>query len=166
MESAVASQVLVSQRFAVHHGNAMDRPVAANSWPFLTYDTDNLDLQGNRCVSLKVENTGVGPARIQTFEVWWQGQPVSTAPELIERCCLLDSKGPIGPAAARSLDLVIGRVAPDVMRAVWHRLDVARLQLKVRACSNRCRHRSRASHCRGRARARELAAYIDPPRLS
>jgi len=142
---------LVSLAVAVHHGNAMDRLVAANSWPFLTYDTDNLDPQGNRRISLKVENTGVGPARIQTFEVWWQGQPVATAPELIERCCMVDSKRPIEPAAASSLNLVIGRVAPNVLRAgdtetflslelkdanadIWHRLDVARLQLKMRAC--------------------------------
>ena len=142
---------LLSLAVAVHHGNAMDRLVAANSWPFLTYDTDNLDLQGHRRISLKVENTGIGPARIKTFEVWWQGQPVSTAPELIERCCIVDSKGPIGPTAASSLDLVIGKVAPNVMRAgdaetflslelkdanadIWHRLNVARLQLKMRAC--------------------------------
>jgi hypothetical protein len=51
----------------------MDRLVAANSWPFLMYSTDNMDPQGNRRISLKVENAGVGPARIQTFEVWWQG---------------------------------------------------------------------------------------------
>src|SRR5690242_2074878 len=49
----------------------MDRLVAANSWPFLMYSTDDLGPQGNRRISPKVENAGVGPARIQTFEVWW-----------------------------------------------------------------------------------------------
>ena len=48
---------LVSLAVAVHHGNAMDRLVAANSWPFLMYSTDNLDPQGNPRISLRVENS-------------------------------------------------------------------------------------------------------------
>jgi len=142
---------IVSLAIAIHHGDAMDRLVAANSWPFLMYDTESRDPQGNRRISLKVENAGIGPARIQTFEVWWQGQPVSTAPELLQRCCMTDAKAPLGPAEARSLDLIIGQIASRVMRAgdteaflslalkdanadIWHRLDIARLQLKMRAC--------------------------------
>jgi len=142
---------IVSLALAVQHGNAMDRLVAANSWPFLMYDTYNLDPQGNRRISLEVENSGIGPARIQTFEVWWQGQPVSTGPELLQRCCMTDSKAPLDQATARSLNLVIGQIAARVMRAgaaesflslelketnadIWHRLDIARLQLKMRAC--------------------------------
>src|SRR6516162_4123440 len=142
---------IVSLAVAVHHGNAMDRLVAANSWPFLIYNTSNRDPQGQWRISLEVENAGVGPARIQTFEVWWQGQPVSTAPELLQRCCMTDSKALIDPATARSLHLVIGQIASRVMRAgaaepflslelkeanadIWHRLDIARLQLKLRAC--------------------------------
>jgi hypothetical protein len=142
---------IVSLTVAVHHGNAMDRLVAANSWPFLMYDTDNIDPQGHRRISLKVENAGVGPARIQTFEVWWQDRPVATAPELLSRCCMTDSTASIDPSTARSLGLVIGEVASRVMRAgdaeaflslelkdanadIWHRLDVARVRLKMRAC--------------------------------
>ena len=142
---------IVSLAVAVHHGNAMDRLVAANSWPFLTYSTSNKDPQGQRRISLKVENAGVGPARIQTFEVWWQGEPVANAPELLRRCCMTDAQAPIAPSEARSLDLNIGQIASRVMRAgdaeaflslrlkdsnadIWHRLDVARLQLKMRAC--------------------------------
>src|SRR6516164_3026630 len=142
---------IVSLAVAVHHGNAMDRLVAANSWPFLMYSTSNTDPQGNRRITLNVENDGVGPARVQTFEVWWQGQPVATAPELLQRCCMTDSKTPLDSSTARSLHLVIGQVASRVMRAgdaesfmslelkdanadIWHRLDIARLQLKLRAC--------------------------------
>ena len=142
---------IVSLAVAVRHGNAMDRLVAANSWPFLMYSTDNMDPHGNRRISLKVENDGIGPARVQTFEVWWQGQPVSTGPELLQRCCMTDAKTPIDSSTARSLNLVIGQVASRVIRAgeaepflslelkdenagIWHRLDIARLQLKMRAC--------------------------------
>jgi hypothetical protein len=142
---------IVSLAVAVQHGNAMDRLVAANSWPFLMYDTGNLDPQGNRRISLQVENSGVGPARIQTFEVWWQGQPVATAPELLQRCCMSAARAPIDQSTARSLGLVIGQIASRVLRPgdtetflslelkeanadIWQRLDIARLQLKMRAC--------------------------------
>jgi hypothetical protein len=142
---------IVSLAVAVHHGNAMDRLVAANSWPFLMYSTSNMDPQGVRSISLKVENDGVGPARVQTFEVWWQGEAVSTAPELLRRCCMTASQMPIDSSTARSLNLTIGQVASRVIRAgeaeaflslelrdtnadIWHRLDIARLQLKMRAC--------------------------------
>ena len=142
---------IVSLAVAVHHGNAMDRLVAANSWPFLMYNTSSKDPQGERRISLEVENAGVGPARIQTFEVWWQGEPVSTAPELLQRCCMPEAQAPIGPSEARALELFIGQVASRVLRAgdaeafltlqlkdsnadIWHRLDIARLQLKMRAC--------------------------------
>ena len=89
----------------------------ANSWPLLMYSTDNMDPQGNRRISLKIENDGIGPARVQTFEVWWQGQPVSTGPELLGRCCMTDATTPLDSATARSLNLVIGQVASRVIRA-------------------------------------------------
>jgi len=142
---------IVSLALAVQHGDAMDRLVAANSWPFLMYSTDDMDPQGNRRISLKVENAGVGPARIQTFEVWWHGQPVASAPELLRRCCVPDPSRPVDGSTARSLGLVIGQIPSRVLRAgdvesflslklgeanadIWNRLDIARLQLKMRAC--------------------------------
>jgi hypothetical protein len=142
---------IVSLVVAVHHGNAMDRLVAANSWPFLMYNTSNLDPQGHRRIELRVENAGVGPARIQTFEVWWQGEPIATGDELVARCCIGDQKGQIDPSTAHSLHLSIGQIASRVIRAgdaqefitldrteanaeIWERLNSARLRLKLRAC--------------------------------
>jgi hypothetical protein len=142
---------LISLGVAVHHGVAMDRLVNANSWPFLTYGTDNLDAEGHRHIALKSENAGVGPARIETFEVWWQGQPVASADELLRRCCMPDGQAAINSITARSMGMGVGIVAPSVMRAggeqsfltlgltdanaaAWHRLDVARLRITMRAC--------------------------------
>lgn len=142
---------LVSLAVAVHHGAVMNRLVAANSWPYLTYTTDNLDVQGHRNIALKVDNPGIGPARIETFEVWWQGQPVASADELLRRCCMPDAAGRIDPQTVRTMNLSVGIIAPSVMRAggeqsflslgfteanaaVWHRLDAARMQIKMRAC--------------------------------
>jgi hypothetical protein len=142
---------ILSLAVAIHHGVVMKRLVAANSWPFLTYTTGNEDAQGHRRISLKIENAGVGPARVETFEVWWQDQPVASPSELLQRCCMSSSGSKIDPADARVMNLGVGIVAPTVMRAggdqaflsldlteanapVWHRLDVARLQVRMRAC--------------------------------
>ena len=142
---------VVSLIVAVRHGATMDRLVAANSWPFLTYGTDNEDPQGKRRITLKVENVGVGPARIQTFEMWWQGQPIASVDELLSRCCILQPRTQLELPDARALHLSVGLVAPTVLRAgdaqniislertetnsaVWDRLDLARLNLKMRAC--------------------------------
>jgi hypothetical protein len=142
---------VVSLVVAVRHGQAMDRLVAANSWPFLTYGTDNEDPAGRQRITLKVENAGVGPARIQTFEVWWQGQPVASADELLARCCMLQPHAQLAVADLKALHLTVGIVAPGVLRAgdaqnilslerteanadVWDRLNTARLNLTMRTC--------------------------------
>jgi hypothetical protein len=142
---------VVSLVVAVRHGQAMDRLVAANSWPFLTYGTDNEGPEGRQRILLKIENAGVGPARIQTFEVWWQGQPVASADELLARCCMSQPHAQLALADVKALNLTVGIVAPGVLRAgdgqniltlerteanadVWDRLNTARLNLTMRAC--------------------------------
>jgi hypothetical protein len=142
---------VVSLIVAVRHGVTMDRLVAANSWPFLTYHTSNQDAEGKPRIALIMVNAGVGPARVETFEVWWQGQPVASGDELLTRCCLLKPGGALDLSGVRALGLSLGIVAPAVLRAgdsqdilsmtqteanadVWQRLDTARLNLRMRAC--------------------------------
>ena len=142
---------IVSLVVAVHHGLAMDRLVAANSWPFLTYRTEDVDAQGKPRITLTLVNAGVGPARIETFELWWHDQPMSSAADFLARCCGLEAATPGEVPADHSLHLLIGQAAPSVLRAndelnfislqrsdspseVWQRLDAARLEIRMRAC--------------------------------
>jgi len=55
----------------------MERLVQANSWPLvqLTYSTLNAD--GTPHIHLDIANKGVGPARIESLEVTYNGEPVS-----------------------------------------------------------------------------------------
>ncbi|HEY1425907.1 MAG TPA: hypothetical protein VGF50_04470 [Caulobacteraceae bacterium] len=88
---------VVSVVVAVIHGRAIDRMaeenarlVEANSWPFLQFVTGNQADNGALVISLGVHNAGVGPAKVESFEVSWKGQPVRNSVELLERCCGLD----------------------------------------------------------------------------
>jgi hypothetical protein len=46
------------------------RMVQASSWPFVQFDTHNIDEHGSPKVRLVLTNVGVGPARLETFELW------------------------------------------------------------------------------------------------
>jgi hypothetical protein len=88
---------VVSLAVAVLHGRAMERMaeanarlVQANSWPFLQYVSANHDAAGDLVITLGVHNAGVGPAKIESFEVMWNGQPMHNNVELLENCCGLD----------------------------------------------------------------------------
>jgi hypothetical protein len=130
----------VSVFIAVSHGRTMERLVAANSWPNLTYDTGNVGDDPNHPeISFDLRNTGVGPARIDSFEVFYKGVPQASADDLLKSCC--------GSSGNRSISRVIDEVLPsrDVIEflsfprdgndaALWSRLDQERFGVRVRAC--------------------------------
>jgi len=63
------------------------RMVAAASWPFLQLDSGNGDDQGRPVISLTLQNAGVGPAKIETFELFWKGRAYPNADALLKACC-------------------------------------------------------------------------------
>jgi len=75
---------VVSLVVAVEHGPTMERMadantrlVDANSWPFVQFDSHNVDEQGNAEVRLVLTNDGIGPACVETFELRSDGKPMS-----------------------------------------------------------------------------------------
>jgi hypothetical protein len=62
------------------------RMVAAASWPFLQLNSSNND-DGARRVTLALENAGVGPAKLQTLEVFWRGKAYGSSTALLRACC-------------------------------------------------------------------------------
>jgi hypothetical protein len=80
---------MVSVFIAVRHGETMERLVAANSWPNLTYGTGNESDDGLRDeITMSLKNTGVGPARIDTFELFYKDKPVANLNDLAHACCM------------------------------------------------------------------------------
>ena len=77
----------VSLVVAIEHGRTERDLVAANSWPFLRAILDN----GVQDTRIGVSNGGVGPAKVKSLEVFYDGRPVSSARDLLRRCCGLSS---------------------------------------------------------------------------
>jgi hypothetical protein len=146
---------VVSLVVAVEHGRTMERMadantrmVDANSWPFVQFDSHNADAQGNADIRLVLTNDGIGPARIETFELWWDGKPMSSAGALIRACCLTT---PVELEEAKTTITSIGIAAPRILRAgeredfytmprvpgnteLWSKLNAERLKITTRVC--------------------------------
>jgi hypothetical protein len=78
---------LISLFVAIRHGTTMERLVEANTWPNITYGTGNEDDAGNPVISLTIKNTGVGPARIDSFELFYDGKAMATMKDVYAACC-------------------------------------------------------------------------------
>lgn len=80
----------VSLYVAIEHGKTERDLVAANVWPFPRAIVSN-GYDERNSTAIGVSNGGVGPAKIQSFEVFFRGQPVSSGMDLLRKCCGLAS---------------------------------------------------------------------------
>lgn len=85
---------ITSLVIGIMHGHTMERMaeenarlVSANSWPLLQKYYSDVGRNGERVTALLVANAGVGPAKVETLELWWKGRPLRSARELLEACC-------------------------------------------------------------------------------
>ncbi len=103
---------------AIGHGRTMERMaeanmrmVEANSWPFVDFSTHNINEKGEPQVRLVLTNEGIGPARIETFELWYRGKPMASPGTLLIACCTPHpQRDPIG----------VGLASPRILRAGEH----------------------------------------------
>ena len=146
--SAIAISV-ISLFVAVEHGRTEEKLVAASSWPFLTFQTSENGLDaGDRTISLRLQNSGVGPARVHWLRMTLDRTPVRDRADLMRRCCgvpagpldqqvrrgLITQNAPVGVLPARDgVDLLAWREVPG-NAAVWAGLDSARHRLKTDVC--------------------------------
>ena len=144
--SALAVSI-ISLVVAIHHGRTMQemaranaRLVQANSWPLLQFTTGNANEAGQAEITLKIENAGVGPAKVISLEIFHGEQRIRTPLDLVQA---------LDPATKRPL-LSLGVTMPMVLRAgddtlifgmkregqetLWDKLNTARFELRFRAC--------------------------------
>lgn len=168
---------VVSLAVSFGHGRTMEqlvkenqKMVAGSTMPFLTEGGSQIDpvtLQPRLRLTLK--NGGVGPARIEWFEVRYKGVPYSSEDALLHACCLSallkgnassgvfysNVSGNILPQR-ESIDFI--DLAPEVSLELQHALDAARSDITLNACYcsvlDECwqaelssRHRKRVEEC-------------------
>jgi len=133
----------VSVFIAVRHGQTMEKLVAANTWPNLTYSTSNEAPDGTARISFDITNTGVGPARIESFEVFYKDTPMASLEQLHFACCSPDHKARANYSQSTVLDNVLPAresISFFTLRReqntapVWDLLDKERHNVRVRAC--------------------------------
>ena len=131
--------------------DANEKLVAASTWPFAQVMIDNATPQGVPRLQFNVVNTGVGPAKIESFEVFWKGRPFRSGKELVTACCGLKTTGGVTLPGSNNTHLLTGSVQGMILRpgeseafiiypltdetiAVWNALNDAQKSMTYRIC--------------------------------
>ena len=157
LEMAVAIAALVTSVTSIwlsmHQGDDMARLVQAQSWPYLEYESSNTGESGP-VIDMAVRNAGVGPAKVESFAILYDGKPVKGWAALIKACCLPDGVAadkPIDFPAITDNKMISSKLIQRVLRAsdtapllhltktdanaaLWQKLDEARFKIELRAC--------------------------------
>lgn len=91
---------------AVHHGHTMEKMVEASTWPYVELSFSNAETDGRSVAKLDVINSGVGPARIETAEVFFKGKPVASRRDLVR--AMTDSE---------QMNVITSTISDRVLRA-------------------------------------------------
>jgi hypothetical protein len=142
----------VSLWVGIRTENANEQLVAASTWPYLLVESSNATPDGARLIHMDVTNSGVGPAKVESFELFWKGRAWASAEQLVVACCgykPYDFAREIGKPARTTM--LQGGVQGTVIRAgetrnfislllapdnaeVWSRLNQARQDMSYRVC--------------------------------
>lgn len=146
---------IASIYLTVVQGDDMQRLVQAQSWPFLGISTGNtrtspINGEQEAVITFELENLGVGPAKIQTFQMWYEGRPVTNNYELMRACCTDVAAGqpvpgtdetPILTSSALNRVLRAGQTITLLQWAkpardtqAWDRFNKARFKVKHKIC--------------------------------
>jgi hypothetical protein len=151
---------VVSLAVGVYQGYLNSQMVAAASWPYLTFETGNADGTGKiDQLAFTISNGGVGPARIETFQLFFDDKPVGDFPALLLTCCALDLRklfetgnrteitarygipftntptGSVIPAATDRTFITWVKPADEANAKEWHVLDRSRFsRITAAAC--------------------------------
>jgi hypothetical protein len=75
---------VVSLFVALHHGETMEKMVEASTWPYVDFSRSSSTPDAQPRADLMMTNSGVGPARLETVEVFYKGQSLASREALIE----------------------------------------------------------------------------------
>lgn len=126
--------------FTFVQADASRKMQRTETWPYVSYATDNSSPDVKDEISFSLSNDGVGPARLQELEFAYAGRPMHDPLEFIRDCCAADKKfvftsdrvdGVLRPGDKRKF---IRLAKTDENSAIWDRLNVERWKVVVRTC--------------------------------
>jgi hypothetical protein len=101
---------LISLLLALQHGRAMEKMVEMSSWPYVSIDHSTVTRDARPRISMEITNNGVGPAMVESVEVFYRGVPQSDPKALIR--AMLKVTDP-----ARNIDVLQSDVIDTVLPA-------------------------------------------------
>lgn len=141
---------LFSAVMTLQHGHAMEkmvdqnaRMVQASTWPYVTVADSNGDAAGHRLYKIVVLNNGVGPAKVESLKLFYDGKPARDVFDLAGRVARADGEtgrvavigsgiGGVIPARQTVPILTVqAPTSPDALVAAFGR---ARAKIDVRLC--------------------------------
>jgi hypothetical protein len=136
---------VISLVVALRQSHIMERQLAASVWPFLQYDTSNASEDGKPVFSFGVENVGVGPARVHSMSMLYDGKPIHNVDALWGACCsdLLASRSKPGWRISTLHNQVLAPDRPKTFLLLgnapsnlpfWQRLNAVHEKIQVRIC--------------------------------
>jgi len=115
MSVCAISISVISLVVAIEHGRTQHDLLAASNWPFLgTWVNDGSDADGK--IQIGVVNSGVGPAKIKSFELFYKDRPVTSGLDLLRACCGL-STDPAQQRAQLPAGMAFSLIDESVLRA-------------------------------------------------
>lgn len=135
---------LVHSRTLERMADANAKLVEANSWPFLAYTTSNTTSEG-QVIEIGFANQGVGPAKVESVELRWNGKTYPDAIGFLGACCGykyapwstgLTTSIPTGVYRAGDREVLFSLPDKPVNAAAWNKLNLARISrsLSVFVC--------------------------------
>ena len=138
---------LMSLLLAIQHGRAMERMVEMSSWPYVVVQGSTAKPDGSPRISLNVTNSGVGPAKVASIEVFYNGA-AQTDPKALVRSMLKITDPSRGIRVLQSdvidsvlparesvplMDVVLGEFSADEYQAL--RIEMDKVDSRVCYCS-------------------------------
>src|SRR5689334_24054745 len=78
--------------FSFVQADASRKMQRTETWPYVSYGTDNSSPEVKDEISFSLSNDGVGPARLEEMEFIYNGKPVRGPLEFIASCCVSEAK--------------------------------------------------------------------------
>jgi hypothetical protein len=130
--------------FSFVQADASRKMQRTETWPYVSYITENSSPEVKNEISFSLSNDGVGPARLQEMEFIYNGKRMRDPMEFLAACCAAAARAE--KSLTFSTDRVDGVLRPGQERnffrlaknddnaALWDQLNVERWKVVVRTC--------------------------------